>query len=154
MNATSMINDQPSSDTLDSLQDEHHAQCVLCGKANEQGLGLDFTLGPDGEVEAPFSCPDVLRGYPEMLHGGVISSLLDSAMTNCLFAHGQVGVTAKLNVVFRHPVRTDELATVRAWPTDGNLTGPVFQLQAQLKQADQLVATATGVFILKAWAKN
>jgi acyl-coenzyme A thioesterase PaaI-like protein len=36
-----------------------------------------------------------------MLHGGVISSILDGTMTNCLFAHGTVAVTAELRVRFR-----------------------------------------------------
>ncbi|RPI62864.1 MAG: PaaI family thioesterase, partial [Planctomycetaceae bacterium] len=47
------------------------------------------------------------EGYEDVLHGGVISSLLDGAMTNCLFAHGIVAVTAELVVRFRHPVAID-----------------------------------------------
>jgi len=40
--------------------------------------------------------------------------LLDAAMTHCLFARGVQGVTAKLDVKFRHPVRVGVQANVRA----------------------------------------
>ena len=37
-------------------------------------------------------------GFPESLHRGFVAVLLDSAMTNCMFAHGLVGVTGELKV--------------------------------------------------------
>ncbi len=102
----------------------------------------------DGSVQARFNCDKVFEGYANVLHGGVVSSLLDGAMTNCLFAHGHPGVTAELTVRFRHPVRTGEAVTVRAWIE--RCFPHLHVLRAELVQNGQLVATARGKFMDRA----
>jgi acyl-coenzyme A thioesterase PaaI-like protein len=106
---------------------------------------LDFHVANDGVVETSFPCSKVFQGYPAVLHGGVISTLLDGAMTNCLFARGYVAVTAELNVRFRHPVATDNPAIVRAWIISS--TAPLHTLTAELIQDGQVKATAKGKFM-------
>jgi len=71
--------------------------------------------------------------------------LLDGAMTNCLFAHGEQGITGELKVRFRHPVVTDRPAVVRAW-IDRSLP-PFHVLRAELIQDDWVKAKATGKFV-------
>ena len=83
-----------------------------------------------------------------MLHGGVVASVLDGAMTSCLFAHGHPGATAELTVRFRHPVRTGGVATVRAWIE--RCAPPLHMLRAELVQNGQIKATAWGKFIDRA----
>ena len=72
-------------------------------------------------------------------------SLLDGAMTNCLFAHGQQGITGELKVRFRHPVVINRMAIVRAWIDRS--TPPFHVLQAELIQDEWLKAKATGKFV-------
>lgn len=69
--------------------------------AREMNVPFLFYLAPDGAVEASFACNKVFQGYPATLHGGIISGLLDGAMTNCLFAHGHASMTAEINIRFR-----------------------------------------------------
>jgi acyl-coenzyme A thioesterase PaaI-like protein len=59
------------------------------------GLNLSFHVCRDGRVEGRFRCGYAYQGYTGLLHGGVISSILDGAMTNCLFSSGKTAVTAK-----------------------------------------------------------
>jgi acyl-CoA thioesterase FadM len=80
-----------------------------------------------------------------MMHGGIISLLLDGAMTNCLFARGLTGVTAKMELVYRHPVRAGSGVTVRAWIERAR--HPVYRLKAHLLQDGQTKATANGIFM-------
>ena len=47
----------------------------MCGQDNPRGLGLDFTATDDGEVSAVFRGQPALQGYPDILHGGIISAL-------------------------------------------------------------------------------
>jgi uncharacterized protein (TIGR00369 family) len=75
---------------------------------------VPYRVLADGGVEAEFACPESLEGYPDVLHGGVIASLLDGAMTNCLFAHGITAVTAELTIRYHAPVATGRPAIVRA----------------------------------------
>ena len=127
------------------IRAEVHAHCVVCGRANERGLGVEYVASADGAVQARFACKKVFEGYPDVLHGGVISSLLDGAMTNCLFAHGHPGVTAELTVRYRHPVQTDAEASIRAWIE--RCSPPLHVLRAELEQNGQVKATACGKFM-------
>jgi len=122
-----------------------HARCILCGQENPCGFNLEFHSRADGAVEGFFQDHDHCEGYAHMVHGGIIALLLDGAMTNCLFTHGRTGVTARMELWFRHPVRSDHGMTVRAWiERDSH---PLYRLRAQLVQDDQIKATAKGVFM-------
>ena len=130
---------------LKKIQSQFHSRCVVCGSSNSRGLGLEFVLSEAGVVEAEFFCDEAYEGYQGVLHGGVVSSLLDGAMTNCIFAHGCSAVTAELNVRFRHPVETGRAATVRAW-IERNAS-PLYVVKAELAQAGEVKATATAKFM-------
>jgi uncharacterized protein (TIGR00369 family) len=132
-------------DTLHETGARAHPDCVVCGKANGQGLRLSFRTTEDGGVHATFDCGKAYEGYADVLHGGVVATLLDGAMTNCLFAHGHPGVTAELTVRFRHPVYTGRIATVRAWIE--RCSRPLHVLRAELVQDRKLKATARGKFM-------
>lgn len=127
------------------VSNEAHPNCIVCSADHRSGLHLEFTLLEDGSVQATFDCGEAFQGYPGLLHGGVISSLLDGAMTNCLFAHGRQGITGELKVRFRHPVIIDRLAIVRAW-IDRSIS-PFHVLHGELIQDEWVKAKATGKFV-------
>jgi len=124
-----------------------HPACFVCSPQHRGGLGLQFVPHSDGSVSAEFPCDAAYEGYEGVIHGGIVSTLLDGAMTNCLFAIGYVAVTADLHVRFRHPLCTGQKALVRARLTRD--ASPLFVLEAQVMQADQVKATAVGKFMLK-----
>jgi uncharacterized protein (TIGR00369 family) len=132
---------------LPVLRRQNHPECFVCGPANGHGLGLEFRAVQDGAVEATFPCQPIFAGYPGMLHGGIICTLLDGAMTNCLFARGLVAVTVDMNVRFRRPVTVSLPAAVRAWLESKG--SPLHRLAAEVSQGGQVVATATARFIEK-----
>jgi uncharacterized protein (TIGR00369 family) len=122
-----------------------HAHCVVCGQENPRGFHMRFIRGRDGSVESRFDCARALEGYPRQLHGGVIASLLDGAMTNCLFMHGRTAVTAEMNVRYHHPVQTDRTAFIRGWIEQ---TSPrLHLLKAEVVQDGVVRATASGKFM-------
>lgn len=134
-------------DVLEQTRHKAHPQCVVCSRAGECGLGLCFSLRDDGGVEAHFACKEKFQGYEGILHGGVTSSLLDGAMTNCLFAHGIAAVTAEMTIRFRHPIVLEIPSVVRAHIT--NSQTPLHIVEAQVIQAGQVKAKATGKFMEK-----
>ena len=124
---------------------ESHRRCVVCGAEHPFGLRLEFTANDDGSIQARFECETLFEGYPGMVHGGIVSMLLDGAMTNCLFAHGHPGVTGELNVRFGYPVETEGFAVVRAWIDES--PPPFFVLKSELVQEGRVCARATGKFV-------
>ena len=122
-----------------------HPRCVVCGANNPQGLQVDFRPTADGGVEGHFDCAKIFEGYSHRIHGGVAAALLDGAMTNCLFAHGHVAVTAELAVRYRHPVMTDRQATVRAWIRESSHR--LHHMRAELAQDGRVLVRATAKFL-------
>jgi acyl-coenzyme A thioesterase PaaI-like protein len=129
---------------LEATRAAHHRHCLLCGVQNELGLKLDFRVLAGGTVGCDFDCRATLQSYSETLHGGVTSSLLDAAMTNCLFSLGVVAVTAELTVRFVGPVKTERLVQVRA--TLESHEAPLYFLTAEMKQEGYIVARAKAKF--------
>ncbi len=136
---------KPTQELLEQTRRQFHPWCVVCGQPRPASLGLNFRLLDDGSVTANFDCDADFEGYGRMLHGGVTSAIVDGAMTNCLFAHGIAAVTAELNVRFRHPIALCTTLTVTAKIT--RRSEPLFLMEAELVQAGQLKAKATGKFM-------
>jgi acyl-coenzyme A thioesterase PaaI-like protein len=96
------------------MPQNEHRNCVICGDRNPASLGLQFSRRADGGVGACFKGGEELQGYDGILHGGIIASLLDSAMTNCLFHKGVRAVTASLQVQYKHIIPVGEMVDVQA----------------------------------------
>ena len=124
-----------------------HPNCFVCSEANRQGLHLEFILAEDDSVSASFCSKNGFEGYPGILHGGIISSIVDGAMINWLFAHEVVAVTAELNVRFRSPVAIGRMATVRAKILRSD--SPLYVVEAKITQDGKVKIAATGKFLEK-----
>lgn len=122
-----------------------HKNCVVCGPSNDRGLHVQFTELSDGRVQASFGCDRAFEGYAGRIHGGVISALLDGAMTHCIFARGHAGVTGELKVRYRYPVVVEQTAIVRGWVK--RLSHPLYLMEGELLQNGQVKATATAKFM-------
>lgn len=122
-----------------------HPYCVVCSRNNPRGLQLKFTRMDGNSVEGTFFCNAMLEGYPGRLHGGVIASVLDGAMTHCLFEHGFSAVTVELNVRYRHPVETNKVAHVRGWIV--RMAPMIYYLKSEVVQGNKVRASAEGKFM-------
>ena len=140
-----MSDTNPKSADYQDVRNRRHPDCWVCAPNSGPGLDPGFEADPNGSVEGSFPCSPEFTGYPGFLHGGVTSSLLDGAMTNCLMAHGKPGLTARLEVRFLNPVLIGKTAVIRAWleKTRGSLS----VLGAELSQDGEVLATATGKFM-------
>ena len=117
-----------------------HPNCVVCSSTNSKGLHLEFVPTNDVGITATFQCDEIYEGYPGVLHGGIISLILDGAMGHCMFARGQAAVTAEMTIRFRHPVVINQEATVSA--RIARSSHPLYILEAEILQAGQVKATA------------
>ena len=80
--------------------------CFVCSEGHPHGLGLRFHHTKDGVV-CLTAVPDSFCGFDGMVHGGIISTLMDEAAAYALFArHGRLGVTREMSSRFLKPVPT------------------------------------------------
>jgi uncharacterized protein (TIGR00369 family) len=122
-----------------------HPHCIVCGKSNGQGLNLSFRVCEDGGVEGRFRCGEAYQGYNGLLHGGVISSILDGAMTNCLFSSGKTAVIGELKVRFLIPVMVGCEAIVSARVKKS--CPPLHVMESEIVQDGRIAARAKAKFM-------
>jgi len=97
-----------------SIQQPNSAMCFVCGLENPAGLRLVFyEISPD-EVVASYTPPEQFQGYPGVLHGGIVASLLDEAGGRVVMIgnHRHFMMTAKIEVKYRRPTPLGQVLTV------------------------------------------
>ena len=127
-----------------NLLPELHSRCLLCGDKNPLSLGLRFEPSGEDVVQTELLLHRRLQGYDGILHGGVISSLLDAAMTHCLFHAGIAAVTGDLHVRFLHPVPCEEKVAIRSWVLSA--FPPLYSVRAELLVEGRVMAWGVGKF--------
>ena len=121
--------------------------CFGCSSANERGLGLVFRRG-EGVVEADATLGESFAGYDGLVHGGIVSTLLDEAMGWVILElAGRFAVTRSLVVDFRRPVFIDRplkvSARIAAEEADGALRVEAGVVDAR----GRLLASAVGIWV-------
>ena len=128
---------------MDFMYDHH---CFVCGEDNPIGLKLKFVQ--DGEqVKTTFVPTKNFEGYPGILHGGIISTILDELMSQCVQCLGLAGLTARLEIRYRHSVPIGKPVEFSAKILKRK--GPLVDLEAKAVLADgEVAAEASGRFMI------
>ncbi len=118
-------------------------RCYVCGKKNPLGLKVDFEIDRDAKsIRAEFIPHRDHQGYEGIVHGGILSSLLDEAMAKLAFTLGIPAVTAELNVKFKAPASPLDRLTL-----SGRLvheTRRLIEAEARIQRGPVVIAEATG----------
>jgi len=80
----------------------HH--CFACGALNEHGIHLDLHVEGD-MCWTELALADRFQGWDGIAHGGIICTILDEVMAWSLAATDNWGLTARMSVDFKRPVR-------------------------------------------------
>lgn len=84
--------------------DADQNMCFGCGPNNHAGLKLTFEED-DRKLYASWEPEPCFQGYINVLHGGIIATLLDEAGAWCIYIKaGTSGVTSKMTVRYLKPV--------------------------------------------------
>jgi uncharacterized protein (TIGR00369 family) len=107
-----------------TLKQPNSKMCLVCGLKNPFGLHTSFFELDNNELLAVFTPREEHQSYPERLHGGITSTILDETMGRAIMikSDGEVwGVTVELNIRFKKPVPLDqELRVVGRITKDSN----------------------------------
>lgn len=128
--------------------DEQAGHCFGCGPANPEGLHLVFTL--DAAAQTSTARVNLTRnheGPPGHIHGGIIATLMDEAMSKLNRPLGVIAMTRNMEVDYLRPspLHRDLILTGHHIRREGR---KLFH-EAELKLPDGTVlAHAKGVFIV------
>ncbi len=81
-------------------------RCFACGRENPIGLHLDIKENKDGVYTKIRLSPE-FQGYQRVIHGGIVSTILDEMAVWASYKKGYKAVTAELNMRIRKPMLTE-----------------------------------------------
>ncbi|GAA1503679.1 PaaI family thioesterase [Nocardioides humi] len=117
----------------------------VIGLRNPIAPPLQVSTDPSGRAATEFHCGPAYEGPPGLVHGGVVSLLLDQLLGHAVGAAGRPGMTGTLTIVYRQGTPLGDLRA-EAWidREDGIKTWA----KARMIGPDGVTAEAEGVFIL------
>ena len=116
--------------------------CFACGKENP--IGLKLKVKWDGKTaRAEFTPNEYHQGWWGIVHGGILSTLLDEAMGYAALYEGLCCVTAKMQVRLRHPASIDEPLII---------TGAVTKNYRKLLETQATITLKDGTLVAEATA--
>jgi uncharacterized protein (TIGR00369 family) len=117
--------------------------CYVCGKKNALGLAVDFSIAPETRsITADFVPSPGHQGYEGIVHGGILSALLDEAMAKLAYSLGIHAVTAEMTVKFKAPAAPGDKLSV-----SGRLLNEahrLIQAEARIERGPVTIAEAKG----------
>ncbi len=127
--------------------------CFVCGKKNAIGLKLCLYV-ENGQVMAEFSPREELCGFSGILHGGIISCVVDEALWwSSAVASGRLVVTKDLKVNYIKPLIIRKTYSVTADPPE--LSGEVYLCRGRIvDRAGSLYAEGEGAYSPLRWGRN
>lgn len=123
--------------------------CIICGLENESGLKASFYNMEDGSVGSLFTFKFNHQSYPDRVHGGMISALLDELAGRALWVTDPdlVGVTGSLTVKYKNPVPYEKELKGRGYITSRR--GRIFTAKAEiLDETNTILATGEATYII------
>jgi uncharacterized protein (TIGR00369 family) len=118
--------------------------CVVCGQENPYGLRIHFMRERDGAITAEWRPTENWEGFEGIVHGGIISTVLDEAMSKAVAAMNREALTGELKVRFRRHVAAGENLRIRGW---------VVAQVKRLVKAEATLTAADGSERAHAWAR-
>jgi uncharacterized protein (TIGR00369 family) len=125
----------------------HTKSCFVCGESNPVGLRLRFET--DGTIVHARFVPEPQHvGFQQVVHGGLLSTVLDEIMVwACAVRTRRFAFCAELNVRFLRPVRPAQIVQATGRLVNDR-RGRVFEAAADLADpAGILLASATGKYL-------
>lgn len=85
--------------------------CFVCGRENPIGLKVKF-YQRGNQVLTRFTPGSEHQGYPDRMHGGIASTLLDETVGRSGFIYGFWTFTVEFQVKYRKPIPLGQEITV------------------------------------------
>jgi uncharacterized protein (TIGR00369 family) len=118
-------------------------RCYVCGKKNPLGLSVDFEIDArERSIQARFTPSPDHQGYEGIVHGGILSALLDEAMAKLAFSLGLKIVTAEMTVKFKTPAKPGEELFITGRLLDESKR--LISAEAQIEKGSVVIAEAKG----------
>ena len=125
--------------------DQGQGMCFGCGKKNPFGLRLKFKR--DGNsVRTEYTPGEYYQSWPDIIHGGIVVTLLDEAMGHATLMRGNFGfLTASIQVNLKRPAYVNDRLVI---------TGEVVKDKGRIQEVKGTVMRPDGTLVADGRAKQ
>ena len=122
--------------------------CFVCGTNNPIGLKLKFEL-KEGNCISSFTPTENHVGFYDIVHGGILFTVLDDAMANWFYLQGMVGYTARSEIRFKQHLKVGETALISCYLE--NRRGNLLLLKGHMinSETKKIIAESEGKFLIE-----
>ena len=126
---------------------ETDGKCFVCGVKNPNGLKLSFEIDKQKQtLKTTFVASPTFQGWDGIVHGGIISTLLDEAMAKLVYELGFQAITASLEIRFKKPAPI--LEPLRVYGTISEVNKRLIRAKAHVARDDgTILATGISTFL-------
>lgn len=115
--------------------------CLCCGEKNPMGLNMKFRY--EGEkLLSEVVIPKEFQGFADVVHGGMLGTLLDELMVNLYWLKGDKAVTVDYQVRLKAPCPVNQKVMLSAWHLESKRNLLMTASEARLEDGT-VVAEAT-----------
>ena len=123
--------------------------CFVCGSDNSMGLHVRFARDGEQGCRVEYTAQGDHVGWPGLMHGGLLFTLMDEAVAWAVCYAGLRGVTGKAEVRFRRPVTVGSRLAVTGRVVDQ--ARRALRVRADIRRLDdppELVADMDAMMVL------
>ena len=126
------------------MEEKIFDQCFACGQDNPIGLKLVFEYRDDYCI-SEFQLTPLFEGYPGIIHGGIVSTVLDEAMAKIILTTTTKAVTIEMNTKFKMMLKSETKYFVKAKITK-NKSRTISTEASIFDEENKIVASANAKF--------
>jgi uncharacterized protein (TIGR00369 family) len=122
---------------------DHH--CFACGSSNPIGMRLHIELG-EGTAATSWRVGEDFVGWSDMVHGGIVATLLDEVMAWACSSFDAWAVTAEMSIRYRSPASPGE--ELRAAARVARRRRRIYDVEGSVTAADgRVIAEGSGRYL-------
>jgi len=125
--------------------------CFVCGRQNDVSLRATWYNDIEAQkVRSTLTIPEHFNGYPGVVHGGIVATLLDETAGRALLLDGDdslLMVTLRLEVKYRLPTPTGQPVSLAGWVVQRSKARA--RVAAELRLQDGSVAAQAEAVVVR-----
>ena len=132
---------------MSKLMIKDDRNCFACGPNNPIGLKMKIQR-ENGRAEAEVTLTPNHQGWKDIVHGGLVATLLDEIMAHAVIDQFPQAVTADLRIRYRRAVPTDQPLIAVGWIDQSDRRRVTAKSELKLADRDVVLAAGESKFLI------
>lgn len=127
------------------LSDDRY--CFACGPLNPIGLRMEVSYR-NNKAFSRLSIKREFQGWQNIIHGGVLATVLDEIMAHAVIHYVGHCVTTSLQITYRTPLHADQDIEVVGYVAEEKRRVAIARGEITIPESKQIIATGESKFLL------